>query len=224
MFYLQSTTRDPHPHFRRLRAQQPVHLRRTQRVLPTQRRLLTNRPLEITDKEFHDNLAELKELESRGVLRVLDAHRRILDLTTFEVKEPPVPQANKKPLDDANNDRPRGRTFIKTDLSADVAANPTAPVEIFNNEPLPALVTPPEYEDVMSPALPVHGPVPNVVDGLALPVPSGVDTESPPGLVIPPAAGAPAVVTTSTTVGIPPPADELEETKTPKRGSRKGRG
>lgn len=99
-----------HPKTRHIRAAAPTAIRHKQFILKTQRRLIPNKPIELTDAEVLDNLEELLSLESRGIVELRTRSGEIVDLKTFQVQPklppPPLPKFRQ---DSAQNDPPRGK-------------------------------------------------------------------------------------------------------------------
>jgi len=145
---------------RTLRATQPTHVRRTQFVLDTQRRLVPGRPTVISEEELSRNLETLKQLERDGVLEVKLPTGEPVDLLHLAPKQKtPDPKLHPERLpDSAHNDLPIGRTFRKLDLSNELAVDPLARPEILSKEPVPAPLPPPVKEGHIVPALPPNAP------------------------------------------------------------------
>jgi len=174
VFLIHSTTRSPRTRLQRARAAQ--HPRHTRFILDTQRRLIPNRPLVVTRDELLRNLPSLKELHEQGILEVKTATHKPVDLDTIEAMQTPAdPPLPKRLPDSIANDPPQGRTFLKTDLRADVDANPTAPVQVRNTEPVPALLPLPEYPGVITPAVPPVGPAVVDLENLPIDIPEGAE-------------------------------------------------
>lgn len=171
-FLIHSTTRSPKTRLLRARAAQ--HPRHTRFILDTQRRLIPNRPVAVSKDELLRNLPALKELHSQGILEVKTPTHQLVDLDTIEAMAPPAdPPLPKRVLDSIANDPPRGRTFLKTDLRADVDANPSAPVQVRNTDPVPALLPLPQHPGVITPAVPPIGPAVVDLDNLPVEIPEG---------------------------------------------------
>lgn len=172
VFLIHSTTRSPRTRLQRARAAQ--HPRHTRFILDTQRRLIPNRPVSVTKEELLRNLPALKELHDQGVLEVKTASHQLVDLGTIEPvslhEDPPLP---KRVPDSIANDPPHGRGFLKTDLRADVDANPTESVQVRNTDPVPALLPFPVHPGIITPAVPPVGPAVVDLENLPLEIPEG---------------------------------------------------
>lgn len=137
-----------------MRAAAALHVRRTQFILPEQRRLIPNRPIAISKKELLDNLELLKTLEADGILKVCLPTGQRVNLKTLEAETVPEMQFPNKPLDSAHNDPPPGKAFVKTDLSIDVATAPTEPVQTTQPADLPQELSPGAHVGEKGPVYP----------------------------------------------------------------------
>lgn len=127
---------------RTLRATMPEHGGYKQYVLG--HRLVSGRPIPITEETLKDNLSELREKESFGLVYVTDLHFAPVDLTTLSVgplpAESPLPNP---PLDSAKNDIPAG---MRVDVRGD--APPPAEFTMPVGAPPAAFTYAPEVEEV----------------------------------------------------------------------------
>lgn len=100
-----------HPKTRHIRAQAPVHPRHKQFILKTQRRLIPNRPIEVSEEELHENLEDLRKLEAQGIVEVRTKSGELLLLKDFSVQEklPDPPKPKFEPLT-LQNAPPRGKS------------------------------------------------------------------------------------------------------------------
>ena len=202
-FLLHSTVRARKT--RALRYAGPASPRRTQHILDTQRRLIPGRPVAISEEELKRNLDVLQQLEADGICEVRKPTGEYVNLKNLEaVPNPPdLARAVLTPDRGAQFDLLVGRTFAKTDISIEVAANPLAPVEILSKEPIPALVAPPSYEGKVTPAYPAFGPIPKAAVEAAV---SG----DPPPVPADPVANTPSEDELAAAFGGSPSEDSVE--------------
>jgi hypothetical protein len=112
---------------RTLRANMPEHGGYKQYVLG--HRLVTGRPIAVTEETLQANLSELREKESCGLVFVTDLHLAPVDLVTLSVG--PLPAESPLPapaLDSAANDVPAGMK-VEVRGEAPPPAEFTMPVE-----------------------------------------------------------------------------------------------
>jgi hypothetical protein len=177
-----------HPKTRLVRAAAPVHARHKQYILKTQRRLIPNRPIAVTEDELTENLEELKALEARGIIECRLASGELVDLKTFTVTGS-LPDTSKPRFrqDSAQNDPPRGKSAVFTsDTTEEIAVKEgehagggmteEAMAEAALEQGLPPL--PEELQHLEDEPKQASAPVPegNAFGG---PSPEGVDEDEP---------------------------------------------
>lgn len=147
-YVVHSTVRSVHT--RTQRAAAPIHYRRSQFILDSQRRLMPGRPVTISQADLERNLVHLQELQALGIALVKTVDGRLMDLSTLQpVSALPAPPLPHPPLDSAKNDPPRGQAFFPAPgqagseahakASQEKAAAAVAVVEVV--EPMPPTLT-----------------------------------------------------------------------------------
>ena len=141
---------------RTLRANMAEHGGYKQYVLGNQHRLVSSRPISVSEAVLRAHLDELREKESRGLIFVTDLHLAPVDLTTLQVGELPAesPLPN-PPLDSAANDPPAGMA-VEVRGESPPPAEFTMPVEA----PHAAFANNPIVEDLTSEKVEIPAPAP----------------------------------------------------------------
>lgn len=115
-----------HPKTRLQRYQAPSHPRHKQFILKTQRRLIPNKPIEVSEKELFENIEELRSLHRRGIVEVKTKSGQVVDIHALklEPKLPDPPKPKFRP-DSAQNDPPRGKSAVFTPDTTEVISHET---------------------------------------------------------------------------------------------------
>lgn len=141
---------------RTLRALLPEHGGHKQYVMNNQRRLVSNRPLQLSESQLSEYREEFCQKESKGLLYVTTLDGRPVDIATLFSKpvapESPLPRPR---LDSAAYDKPVGTS-----------------VGVFRNEPAPPAV-------FTMPVEPPSAAIDNPVEGLTALEDSEEVTETP---------------------------------------------
>jgi len=186
-YMVHSTVRSVHT--RTKRAAAPIHYRRSQFILDSQRRLMPGRPVLISQADLEKNLVHLRELQELGIALVKTVDGRLVDLDSLtpvpSIPTPPLPSPT---LDSAKNDPPRGQAFYPapgqqgSEAHAKASQEKAAKVEV--EEPIPptlsapAVVAEPTLEE-MTQAF--DGPSEDASDDVSLeeaaPIPEAVVVE-----------------------------------------------
>lgn len=144
MYLIHNTIRDPKN--RTTRAKSPGTRGLKQHIMNGQRRLVTSRPVRISEDALLAHLEELKQKANQGLVRVtlMDGTPFNLDTLTagHQASPPPLP----KPLmDSISNDKPQGvpmSPFNGTPPPAEFEMPVEAPDAAFEDPILPALEAP----------------------------------------------------------------------------------
>lgn len=116
---------------RTLRAKSPEHGGFKHYVFNNTQRLISARPLLITEEKLKQHLEELKEKQSKGLLYVTTPQLEVVDLETLSVVAAPAPEGPKPnpPLDSAANDKPVGWAVNSVPQEPPPPAEFTMPVD-----------------------------------------------------------------------------------------------
>lgn len=104
-YYVHNSSK--HPVLRQLRAARPTHDGHKQYITKDQLRLITGRPVRLTEAQVKANLPELLEKEAQGLLVVKTVEGKPVSLKTLEVGEKPAPAVvvPNFPMDSIANDK-----------------------------------------------------------------------------------------------------------------------
>lgn len=136
---------------RALRARSPEHGGFKHYVFNNTQRLISARPLLVTEEKLKQHLEELKEKQAKGLLYVTTPQYEVVDLDTLSIIAAPAPEGPKPnpPLDSAARDKQVGWALNSIPQEVPPPAEFVMPV----NAPVAALENPIAEVAVVEPEL-----------------------------------------------------------------------